>query len=135
VLDEQRQVRGILALSDVVRAYRAALRADARRISRASANAVLIEEPVADGSALAGHPLREAALPEATIVLSVQRGDAVYLGLGTAPVAAGDVITMLARPDQVGAVRGLLGSARSDAAPAADRDRDRSSVAGQQNPP
>jgi H+/Cl- antiporter ClcA len=114
VLGPQRQVRGILALSDVVRAYRRAVRADARRISRASANAVLIEEPVGEGSPLVDHPLREAALPEATIVLSVQRGDSVSLGLGNAAVAAGDVITMLARPDYVATVRALLGAAHPD---------------------
>ncbi|MGH7044662.1 MAG: chloride channel protein, partial [Acetobacteraceae bacterium] len=99
VLGPERHVRGILAISDLVRAYRTAMRADAHRISRASANAVLIEERVAEHSPLIGCPLNHAPLPPATVVLSVQRGDTVNLGLADTPVAAGDVITALVHPD------------------------------------
>lgn len=110
VLGPQRHVRGILAISDLVRAYRKEMRADAHRISRASANAVLVEESVGEHSPLIGRPLNQAALPEATVVLSVQRGDTVSLGLAASPVAAGDIVTALARPDHVGTLRMLLGS-------------------------
>lgn len=108
VLGPQREVRGILAVSDLVRAYRKAMRADARRISRASANAVLVEEQVTEHSPLIGLPLDHAPLPEATIVLSVQRGDTVSLGLAASPVAAGDIITALAHPDHVDDIHVLL---------------------------
>ncbi|MGH3510172.1 MAG: chloride channel protein, partial [Nocardioidaceae bacterium] len=109
VLGPQREVRGTLAISDLVRAYRKQVRTDAHRISRASANAVLVEEPVGEHSPLIGHPLNQAVLPEATVVLSVQRGDTVSLGLATSPVAAGDIVTALARPDHVDDIRALLG--------------------------
>ena len=110
VLGPQREVRGILAVSDLVRAYRNAMRADAHRMSRASANAVLIEEQVTEGSPLIGSPLDHAPLPGATIVLSVQHGDTVSLGLAGSPVAAGDIVTALARPDQVNDIHTLLGT-------------------------
>jgi len=110
VLGPQREVRGILAVSDLVRAYRKAMRADAHRMSRASSSAVLIEEQVTERSPLIGSPLDHAPLPEATIVLSVQHGDTVSLGLAGSPVAAGDIVTALARPDQVNDIRTLLGA-------------------------
>ena len=114
VLGPQRQVRGILAITDLVRAYRKEMRADAHRISRASANAVLVEEPVGEHSPLIGQPLNQAALPEATVVLSVQRGDHVSLGLAASPVAAGDIVTALARPDHVDDIRALFSPSQPD---------------------
>jgi H+/Cl- antiporter ClcA len=108
VLDEQRRVRGILAITDVVRAYHAALRRDRDRLSRVSANANIAEIRVGDGSALIGHPLAEAALPDGTIVISVRRADSVLLGIGSVQLRAGDLVTVLARPSQLAAVRELL---------------------------
>jgi len=108
VLDEQRRVRGIIAITDVVRAYHAALRRDRDRLSRVSANAGVAEIRVGDGSALIGHPLAESALPDGTIVISVRRDDSVLLGLGSVQLRAGDLVTVLARPSRLGAVRELL---------------------------
>lgn len=108
VLDEQRRVRGIVAITDVVRAYHAALRRDRDRLSPVSASAGIAEIRVGDRSALIGHSLAQAALPDGTIVISVRRADSVLLGIGSVQVRAGDLITVLARPAQLGAVRELL---------------------------
>jgi len=108
VLDEQRKVRGIVAISDVVRAYHAALRTDRSRLSQVSANAGIAEIRVGDRSPLIGHPLAEGALPDGTIVVSVRRTDSVLLGLGSVQLRAGDLVTVLARPARMNAVRELL---------------------------
>ena len=60
VLDDQRRVRGILAISDVVRAYHSALQADARRMSHVSANASIADLRIGEGSPLAGRTIGEA---------------------------------------------------------------------------
>lgn len=108
VLDDGRRVRGIVAISDVVRAYHDALRADRTRLSDISANAGIADLRVGDGSPLIGHTLAERALPDGTIVVSVRRSDSVLLGLGTVQLRAGDLITVLARPERLRAVRELL---------------------------
>lgn len=118
VLGPERHVKGILALSDIVRAYRVVMRADAHRISRASANATLIEERVTERSPLIGQPLNHAPLPPATVILSVQRGDAVNLGLAATPVAAGDIITALVHPDHLDQIRAQLGTGEPSIHPA-----------------
>jgi chloride channel protein, CIC family len=92
----------------VVRAYHAALRRDRDRLSRVSANAGIAEIRVGERSTLIGHPLAEAALPDGTIVISVRRADSVLLGIGSAQLRAGDLVTVLARPSQLAAVRELL---------------------------
>jgi CIC family chloride channel protein len=107
VLDDGRHVRGIVAISDVVRAYDAALRTESSRLARASANAGIADVRIADGSPLIDQTLDEGALPEGTIVVSVRRSDSVLLGLGTLALRSGDVITVLARPDRLAAVRAL----------------------------
>ncbi|HEX7354760.1 MAG TPA: TrkA C-terminal domain-containing protein [Mycobacteriales bacterium] len=108
VLDDARKVRGIVAISDVVRAYHAALRADRTRMSHVSSNAGIAELAVGEGSPLIGHTLDERALPEGTIVVSVRRSDSVLLGLGSVRLQAGDVVTVLARPGRLAAARALI---------------------------
>ena len=108
VLDDNRQIRGIVAISDVVRAYDVALRTDTSRLSNVSANAGIAELRVGDGSPLIGQALGESALPEGTIVVSVRRADSVLLGLSAVQLRAGDVITVLARAPRMQSIRDLL---------------------------
>jgi CBS domain-containing protein len=117
VLDGDRSVRGILAISDIVRAYHLALRADERRISQVSANAGIADLAVGEDSALVGRTLVDAELPEGAIVVSVRRADSVLLGLGTVQLRAGDVVTVLARPARMAALRALLNPDESRGAP------------------
>ncbi len=108
VLDSRRQVRGILAISDVVRAYHAAVRAEARGMSHVSASAGIAEITITERSPLVGRTLGDAALPDGTIVVSIRRGDSVLLGVGGVRMQSGDLVTVLARPQRMPAVRALL---------------------------
>jgi chloride channel protein, CIC family len=115
VLDTRRQVRGILAISDVVRAYHAAVRAEARRTSPAPATAGIAEIRIGEGSALVGRTLGEAALPEGTIVVSIRRGDSVLTGAGRVRMEAGDLVTVVARPERMALLRRRLSPAERPA--------------------
>jgi H+/Cl- antiporter ClcA len=108
VLDERRAVRGTVAISDVVRAYHLALRADQRRISQVSASAGIADVRVDEASPLVGRSIGDARFPDGAIVVSVRRADSVLLGLGTVRLRAGDVVTVLARPQRLRVVTELL---------------------------
>ncbi len=108
VLDDRRDVCGILAISDVVRAYHTALQADARRMSHVSANAGIADVRLSAESPLAGRSIADAVLPDGAIVVSIRRGDSVLRGVGTAVLQAGDQLTVLARPERLAAVRSLV---------------------------
>ena len=108
VLDDSRAVRGILAISDVVRAYHSALQEDARRMSHVSANAGIADVRVAADSQLAGRRIGDAGLPDGAIVVSIRRGDSVLLGRGSVRLREDDRVTVLARPERMDAVRRLL---------------------------
>ena len=103
-----RAVRGILAISDVVRAYHSALQEDARRMSHVSANAGIADVRVAADSQLAGRRIGDAVLPDGAIVVSIRRGDSVLLGRGSVRLREDDRVTVLARPERMDAVRRLL---------------------------
>jgi hypothetical protein len=117
VLDEQRKVRGIVAITDVVRAYHEALRTDRSRLSQVSANAGMAEIRVGNASSLIDHPLAEGAFPDGTIVISVRRSDSVLLGLGSVRLRAGDLVTVLGRPERMSSVRELLAPSQASAPP------------------
>jgi H+/Cl- antiporter ClcA len=108
VLDDSRKVRGILAFSDIVRAYHRALRADARRMNRVASNAGILDVQVGPGSSLVAHRLDERVLPEGVIVVAVRRADAMLLGLGAVHLEVGDQVTVLARPGHADDLRSLF---------------------------
>ncbi|MEO9108987.1 MAG: TrkA C-terminal domain-containing protein, partial [Jatrophihabitantaceae bacterium] len=108
VLDDSRQVQGIIAVSDVVRGYRTAVRADARRLSAISANSTISELRVSAQSPLVGRTIAAAGLPEGTVVISILRADGVLFGTGSLQLQADDVLTVLARPDRAEQLRMML---------------------------
>ncbi|GGB26173.1 hypothetical protein GCM10011492_15440 [Flexivirga endophytica] len=108
VLDDQRQVHGIVAFSDIVRAYHRVLRSDARRMSRVASSAGIQDVQVGVGSPLIGHRLDEQVLPDGVIVIAVRRSDSMLLGLGAVHLEVGDLVTVLVRPDQQDAIRPLF---------------------------
>ncbi len=99
VVDEQRRVVGVLAVSDVVRAYHRALRADVRRTASESSDTGPLEVEVSAGSTVDGSRIGSAELPSGTIVISVRRGDSVLAGTAGLRLRAGDVLVMLVRPE------------------------------------
>lgn len=108
VLDDQRHVHGIVAFSDIVRAYHRALRTDARRMSRVASSAGIQDVQIGSRSPLVGRRLDEQVLPDGVIVVAVRRDDSMLLGLGAVHLEAGDQVTVLVRPDQQSAIRSLF---------------------------
>ncbi|MDN5764310.1 MAG: chloride channel protein [Humibacillus sp.] len=108
VLDDTRQVCGIVAFSDIVRAYHRALRSDARRLARVASSAGLMDVQVGPRSRLVGHRLNEKVVPDGVIVVAVRRADTMLLGLGAVHLEAGDQVTLLARPDHSARIRSLF---------------------------
>jgi len=108
VLDDERRVQGILAFSDIVRAYHRALRADARRVSRVASSAGIQDVRVGPGSPLIGRRLDEQVLPGGVIVVAVRRGDTMLLGLGAVQLEAGDQVTVLIRSGRQDGIRALF---------------------------
>ena len=103
-----RRVTGTLAVSDVVQAYRRALAASARRMTRASPGSVAVEERVGSRSPLAGERLSRAALPPGAIVLSLRRGDQTLFATASTVLAEGDLVSALTSPTTAEAVRRML---------------------------
>ncbi|MEO7132288.1 MAG: chloride channel protein [Dermatophilaceae bacterium] len=122
VLDDARQVCGIVAFSDIVRAYHRALRADARRMARVASSAGLLDVQVGPASPLVGHQLNEKVLPNGVIVVAVRRADSMLLGLGAVHLEAGDQVTLLAHPDHGADLRSLFDGEAVTAKRATDAD-------------
>jgi CBS domain-containing protein len=100
VTGQSRQVAGVLAASDVVGAYRRALRQSFGQLSQVSGNAVTIEARVGPTSPVVGVPLRQAHLPPGCIVVAVQRGDQLMFATASTTLAPGDVVSVLTGPDE-----------------------------------
>ena len=109
VLDRERKVVGVLALSDVVRAYRDAVRADAQRLTHLATGAGVLEIRLPSHSPLAGRTIATAGLPDGVLVVSLQRDDTVVPVSGASVLQPGDILTVLARPDRAGALYRLVG--------------------------
>ncbi|MGC8627740.1 MAG: TrkA C-terminal domain-containing protein [Acidimicrobiales bacterium] len=108
VTNKNRRVVGILAISDLVRAYRQALDANVGEISQVTAHAVAIEERVGPRSELIGQPLRTAPLPPGCVVITVKRGDELLFATGATTLAEGDVVSALTSLQSADAARQLL---------------------------
>lgn len=110
VLDQDRQVVGILSTEGVVRGYRAGLRNSLRLVSGPSADTVVIDSCVNEGSPGAGRPLGKIGFPPGTIVMTLQRGSELILPRGDTVLEAGDQLGILAHGRQAARVAQLLGS-------------------------
>ncbi len=108
VLDTERRVRGVLATTDVVRAYHGALEANLGRLSQVAGKASAVEERVGEDSPLAGQALRSRLLPEGCVVVSVHRANSLLSPNGDTVLHPGDVVNALVRPEQVNRVRHAL---------------------------
>ena len=108
VTDKRRHVVGILAIGDLVRGYRQSLDANIGKIDQVTTQASAIEERVGRHSKLIGHPIRSAGLPAGCVVITVQRGSELLSVTGATILAEGDVVSTLASPQNVAALRQLL---------------------------
>jgi len=93
-----RHVEGILTAADVTRAYREAATKSSRRMRGMVAGTVMIEEKIEPGMRLAGRALRDAHLPQDTLVVSIRREDELLFPRGGAVIEPGDVVTFLVGP-------------------------------------
>lgn len=116
VTAQSRQVVGVLAVSDIVRSYRAALENSLEQLSKLSSNTVSIEERVGPHSRLVSVPLRQATLPPGSIIMAVRRGDQLLFANGSTVLAEGDIVSALAGPATADALAQRI---RGDGRPAA----------------
>jgi H+/Cl- antiporter ClcA/CBS domain-containing protein len=108
VLDDDRQVVGIVTVSTLVRGYRAALRGHLRRVSEVAPNTVVVDRDIDAGSPLDGVALRDAHLPPGTIVMTLQRDSELVPCRGDTTLLAGDRVGILAHAEDADAVARLL---------------------------
>ncbi|HLI02550.1 MAG TPA: chloride channel protein, partial [Acidimicrobiales bacterium] len=95
VLDRGRRVHGTLAVSDVVRAYRAELLASLTPADGPSAAPVVSRLEAEPDAPWVGHPLRDGLLPAGVIVTAVQRGDTVLTPDGGTVIQPGDRLSII----------------------------------------
>ncbi len=100
--DEPRRVVGLLRQDDLIRAYRKGLtrrQEIARQVQQMQAASYregeLLTVELDAQAAAAGHLVRDLALPEGTIIVSVQRGDRTLLPRGSTRLEAGDLLVVM----------------------------------------
>ncbi len=108
VIDDDRRVAGILGVREIVRSYRGTVQADAQRILSVSDDAGIAEVTVGDRSPLRDSTIAEGPIPDGVIVTSLQRGEVSLPVDGHTQLQAGDVLTLLAPRDRLGAARDLV---------------------------
>ncbi|OYV61386.1 MAG: hypothetical protein B7Z69_00980, partial [Actinobacteria bacterium 21-73-9] len=95
VVDDDRKVVGTVSVSDLVSAYRFALRDVLNRASRVGPDAGTADIVVEAASSLCGQSLREAGLPHGTLVTAIERARQVLIPTGDTTIEAGDRLSAL----------------------------------------
>ncbi|MBJ8342660.1 chloride channel protein [Antrihabitans sp. YC3-6] len=108
VVDDQRLVRGIVGVREIVHGYRTAVQVDVERFGKVSANADLIDVRVGETSTAVGRELGDNAVPDGVIVVSILRGDSVLPGAAAVALHAGDIVTLLGHRTDLEQVRAML---------------------------
>ncbi len=104
VLDDDLRVAGIVAVSDLLHGYRAAMRDSVRRLGRSSSRGAVREMVVEQGSSADGVHVRDLGLPHGVALLSVARGEDLTFATADTELRHGDVVTVLShagRTDEV----------------------------------
>lgn len=108
VLDSDMRVAGILSVSDLVRGYRLALGQVVRRLGQASAKALLVEDQIQAGSVLDGRLVGELHLPRGTVIMALQREEALLFANADTTLQVGDRVSAIVRPDSEARLRALF---------------------------
>ncbi len=95
VVDDDRQVVGTVSVSDLVAAYRFALRDVLNRASRLGPDAGTADVVVEGSSSLCGRSLRDAGLPHGTLVTAIERSRQILIPTGDTTIEAGDRLSAL----------------------------------------
>ena len=96
VLDERRHLIGILAMTDVIRGYRTALRRNLRMLSSVPRGTTLVQECVADESPFSGRTIADAPWPKGAVAVSVERGSQLIFPEPDTTLAPGDILSIVA---------------------------------------
>ncbi|MEO8424240.1 MAG: chloride channel protein [Actinomycetota bacterium] len=96
VLDRDRRIVGIVAASDLIRAYRHSLEGSLKRLGSTFRGATLLEQELLAGARMEGRSVSDAAWPAGTVVIAIQRGEErIFPELDTTLVV-GDIVSILA---------------------------------------
>ena len=113
VLDDQMHVVGVISTSDLVRGWRIATRNAMRRLGSVTRDTVLVEHAVPD--AVAGETIGDLRLPHRAFVVAVHRSNGLAFPRHDTVLQAGDVLSILVRRGEEGAVRALLSAGHQPA--------------------
>ena len=99
------RVVGLVSVSRIVETYRNAARASARRLRGVTADTELLEFVIEPGSPMVGRAVRQLGLPRGVLVVSIQRDGHTVVPRGDTVLRAGDLVLVLAYPEQEHQVR------------------------------
>ncbi|MHB8594785.1 MAG: TrkA C-terminal domain-containing protein [Acidimicrobiales bacterium] len=108
VINSGQNVVGAFTTSALIAGYRRALATNTERLSKLAGNAVPVELCVGPGAEVAGRTVGDAMLPQGTIVVTVERAGALLFVEGDTTLEPGDLVSALARLDEVDALRRAL---------------------------
>ncbi|MEP7054317.1 MAG: chloride channel protein [Actinomycetota bacterium] len=108
ILDADRQVTGVVGMTEVIDGYRHALTAGLRRVSTAGTGSELVEETVTAHAPAAGRTVAEVRWPAGSVAVTIQRNGNLRFPDSETALEAGDVVHVLARPDTTSDVRALI---------------------------
>jgi CBS domain-containing protein len=105
VTDSADHVVGIFTTSRLISGYRRALRVNTERLSQLSGNVIPVEMRVDAQARVASQAIRDAGFPAGTIIVTVEHDGALLFGDGDTILRPGDLVSALARPEDVGNLR------------------------------
>ncbi|MBV9230839.1 MAG: TrkA C-terminal domain-containing protein, partial [Chloroflexi bacterium] len=91
-------VEGLLSASDIVRAYRETLTKSSRRMRGLVEGTVMLEVKIEPEMSIVNKALRDAHLPQESLVVSIRRQGELIFPRGSATIQPGDVVTFLVSP-------------------------------------
>src|SRR5579885_3340756 len=89
---------GTLSIVDIVRIYRQTLAKDSRRMRGLVEGTVMLEVQIRPEMPLAGKTLRDAHLPNESLVVSIRRQDELLFPRGSTIILTGDLVTFMVSP-------------------------------------
>ena len=108
VTNRQRRMVGVIGMSEVITAYREALRRNLERLSQASQATALITATVDASSPAVNEKLADVDWPPRSVVMSIERGGNLLFPEADTVIAAGDVVSVVAPRRRETEVRELL---------------------------
>ncbi|MGH2481347.1 MAG: TrkA C-terminal domain-containing protein, partial [Ktedonobacteraceae bacterium] len=99
VLDlDDDNVAGTISTTQIMRAYRQTLTKDAKRMRGLTQGTVMLEVEIRAEMPLAGKTLRDAHLPNESLVISIRHQNEQIFPRGGTTIQAGDVVTFMVSP-------------------------------------